>query len=363
MNEIILIILISILIVLCISILLFLILKKNTVDDSSKEMEKQVFDGIKKDIIIELQKQMSDLSEKTNNKFEGNNKFLSDGIVKIIENLQLSTNQVHTSLNSYKESMLGVVKGVTDLESKLDSFKSLNSSITQLNNVLANQKTRGNFGEYNLAILLKDIFGEDSSVFELQKQIKPHLIPDATIKINDKLKLCIDSKFTYGNFKKYFEAKDPEEKKAAKASLITTIKDEIKVITKYIITNVTPDYAILFFPFDSLYNEVSINFEEITSYARKNKILLTSPSTLIPILNTLNQIRVRENRKDNLNVVIKNIESFKVELTRFQTSIQTSLKSAKQMNENLIDSANRTEKALIKLNKVLDANDDVLKSE
>lgn len=87
------------------------------------------------------------------------------------------------------------------------------------------------------------------------------------------------------------------------------VKRHIDAISsKYIIDGVTSDQAILFLPAEAIFAEINAYHPDLIEYAYKRRVWLTSPTTLISTLTTI-------------QVIIKNIERDK-----FASMIQKELK-------------------------------------
>ena len=81
---------------------------------------------------------------------------------------------------------------------------------------------------------------------------------------------------------------------------INDMKKHIDAIaSKYIIPGVTSDQAILFLPAEAIFAELNAYHTEIIDYAYKKRVWITSPTTLISTLTTI-QIIMKNIERDNI---------------------------------------------------------------
>ena len=103
--------------------------------------------------------------------------------------------------------------------------------------------------------------------------------------------LPIDAKFpkdVYEQLQTAYDASDLPEIEIAQKNLEQTIKKMAKDISdKYLDPPNTTDFAILFLPFEGIYAEVVRKASLLEDLQRNYKIIVTGPSTLAAILNSL----------------------------------------------------------------------------
>ena len=81
------------------------------------------------------------------------------------------------------------------------SMDIVENNIRSMNQIMSNAKTRGNWGEYQLDMLLKIYAGQNPSVYSMQYTLSNGRIADAVLHMpQDKRVLCIDSKFPMENY-------------------------------------------------------------------------------------------------------------------------------------------------------------------
>ena len=164
-------------------------------------------------------------------------------------------------------------------------------------------------------MVLHNVFGDTEGCYQEQFTIKKakdgnDVRADAVVFLPEPNKMiCIDSKFPFADYQKMFDANNEEEKNAYLKDFASAVKKHITVIKeKYIVEGKTAPEALMFIPNDGVFAFIHHNFQDVIEYAREKRVILTSPSTLPPILVTINMVRIENNRAKNLNEISKQLE-------------------------------------------------------
>lgn len=165
------------------------------------------------------------------------------------------------------------------------SMQNIENDIYAMNQIMTNTKLRGNWGEYQLDLLLSQYASENRKVYEMQFTLNNGKIADCVFHLPDTDKiLCIDSKFPMENYSRILEYPDNVEYEKA---FRKNVKKHIDDISKKYITAQTMNQAILFIPSEAIYQFVCAKCEDLVSYALKKHVFITSPTTLVGITFTL----------------------------------------------------------------------------
>ncbi|NOQ18964.1 MAG: DNA recombination protein RmuC [Desulfobacterales bacterium] len=196
------------------------------------------------------------------------------------------------------ESFKQVSERLEQVYKGLGEMRSLATGVGDLKKVLTNVKTRGTWGEIRLSHILEQILTPDQyEVNVVTKQNSSNRVEFA-IKLpgQDSHKekvvwLPIDSKFPQEDYQRLLDAQDAADKVMAEKSvknLETRIKVEAKAIReKYIDPPNTTDFGIMFLPIEGLYAEVLRRPGLCDSLQRDYRIVVTGPTTLAALLNSL----------------------------------------------------------------------------
>jgi DNA recombination protein RmuC len=195
------------------------------------------------------------------------------------------------------ESFKQVADRLEQVHKGLGEMQTLAQGVGDLKHLLTNVKTRGIFGEAQLAALLEQVFTVDQYAAQVATQPGSKNTVDFAIKLpgrsdsGEPLWLPIDAKFPNEDYERLLDAQqraDVAGADAAGKALEVRIRFEAKSISeKYIAPPHTTDFAILFLPTEGLYAEVLRRPGLMESLSRDWRITLAGPTTLLAMLNSL----------------------------------------------------------------------------
>jgi DNA recombination protein RmuC len=180
----------------------------------------------------------------------------------------------------------------------LGEMQSLASSVGDLKAVLTNVKTRGTWGEVQLESLLSQILAPEqfSKNIATKKGSEDRVefairLPGRGSAEEDEIWLPIDAKFPLEDYQRLMAALESGDIAGAEEhskNLVHRIKLEAKTIKeKYLDPPHTTDFGILFLPTEGLYAEVLRQPGLSDFLQREHRIVITGPTTLAAILNSL----------------------------------------------------------------------------
>ena len=209
---------------------------------------------------------------------------------------------VDEKLQSTLEARLGesfkqVADRLEQVHKGLGEMQTLAQGVGDLKHLLTNVKTRGMYGEAQLASLLEQVFVPDQYAAQIATRPGSKNVVDFAIKLPGKsdqgepLWLPIDSKFPNEDYARLLDAQgraDAAGADAAGKALEARIRLEARSIAdKYIEPPYTTDFAILFLPTEGLYAEVLRRAGLMESLQRDHRITLAGPTTLLAMLSSL----------------------------------------------------------------------------
>ena len=218
-------------------------------------------------------------------------KRLDDMRLMVEEKLQKTLNErIGQSFELVRTQLENVQRG-------LGEMKNLAEDVGGLKKVLGNVKTRGTFGEIQLAALLEQMLSPEQYEANVKTRKNATEFVEFAIKLpgkdngKDVVYLPIDAKFPKDVYEQYidaYEAGDTSLIESTSKQLEITIKRMAKDIhDKYVEPPLTTDFAIMFLPFENIYAEVIRRTSLIETLQKDFKIVVTGPTTLGAILNSL----------------------------------------------------------------------------
>ncbi|MEF9931576.1 MAG: DNA recombination protein RmuC, partial [Bacteroidales bacterium] len=188
-----------------------------------------------------------------------------------------------------------VGKQLNEVQQGLGEMKTLAQDVGGLKKVLSNVKMRGGLGEVQLQMLLENILAPDQFSANVATKKGSRDMVEFAVKLpgssHENIWLPIDAKFPKDVYEKLQEAYDTVDSliiESAQKELETTIKLNAKEISlKYVDPPYTTNFAIMFLPFEGIYAEVVRKAELLDELQHKYNVIVTGPTTLAAILNSL----------------------------------------------------------------------------
>ena len=243
---------------------------------TTNEMQREKFDAMNRqqDILVKsTEKRLDDMRQ------------------MVEEKLQKTLNErIGQSFELVRTQLENVQRG-------LGEMKTLAEDVGGLKKVLGNVKTRGTFGEIQLAALLEQMLSPEQYEANVKTRKNATEFVEFAIKLpgkdngKDVVYLPIDAKFPKDVYEQYIDAYEEGDSalmESTSKQLENTIKRMAKDIhDKYIEPPFTTDFAIMFLPFESIYAEVIRRTALVETLQKDYKIVITGPTTLGAILNSL----------------------------------------------------------------------------
>jgi DNA recombination protein RmuC len=274
------------------------------------------------------------LEERQNKLVESTEKKLEEMRVTVDEKLQKTLNE------RLGQSFELVGKQLESVQKGLGEMQTLAQDVGGLKKVLSNVKMRGGIGEVQLAMLLEQVLAPEQYEANVRTKQGSSDAVEFAIKLpgredsRQSVYLPIDAKFPKDVYEKMldaYEVGDPVVVEAASKTLENTIKKMARDIhDKYIDPPGTTDFAIMFLPFEGIYAEVVRRASLLEQLQREYKVIITGPTTLAAILNSLQMgfrtLAIQKRSSEVwkiLGAVKKEFENFGGMLEKAQKNIQT----------------------------------------
>ncbi|PKP09031.1 MAG: DNA recombination protein RmuC [Bacteroidetes bacterium HGW-Bacteroidetes-4] len=226
-----------------------------------------------------------------------------DELVKTTElKLEKMRETVDEKLHKTLEERLGqsfklVSERLEAVQKGLGEMQHLAHGVGDLKKVLSNVKTRGVLGEIQLGNILEQIMAPEQYQANVKTKHGSNDHVEFAIKLPGKddsgkeVYLPIDAKFPqedYVRLQTAYDQGDAAGIDAANKALVQSVKKFARDIRdKYIDPPHTTDFGIMFLPIEGLFAEVVRQPEVVALLQREYKIIVTGPTTLAAMLNSL----------------------------------------------------------------------------
>jgi DNA recombination protein RmuC len=193
------------------------------------------------------------------------------------------------------ESFKQVAERLEQVHRGLGDMQTLARDVGSLSRVLSGVKTRGVFGEVQLAALLEQVFTPE------QYGVNVATVPGSRERVEFAVKLPgsaetpiwlpIDAKFPREDYERLLDAQERADAAGAEAAakaLESRLRLEARTIAdKYLAPPHTTDFALLFLPTEGLYAEALRRPGLFEALQREQRVMLTGPTTLLATLGSL----------------------------------------------------------------------------
>lgn len=243
-------------------------------------------------LLTEMQKERLSQLEKQNSEMVKNTELKLEHIrVTVEEKLEKTLSErLGQSFESVGKQLIEVQKGLGEMQT-------LAQDVGGLKRVLSNVKMRGGIGEVQLSMLLEQILAPEQYESNVKTKSTSRDFVEFAIKLpgkdgnNEQVWLPIDAKFPkeiYESLQNAYDSADATLIEQEQKNMDNAIKKMAKDISeKYIEPPHTTDFAIMFLPFEGIYGEVVRKASLLQELQSKYKVIVTGPTTLAAILNSL----------------------------------------------------------------------------
>ena len=218
----------------------------------------------------------------------------ADNATKLEQMRQTVDEKLHATLETrLTESFGNVTAMLAQVHQGLGDMNKLAADVGGLQRVLNNVKSRGVFGEVQLAGLLEQVFAPD------QYAANVATVPDSNERVEFAVRfpgssidsvvwLPIDAKFPREDYERLLDAQERADAEAARGAgdaLERRVRQEAaRIRDKYVSPPHTTEFAILFLPTEGLYAEVLRRPGLVDALQRDLRIAVAGPTTLLALM-------------------------------------------------------------------------------
>ncbi|HET7794008.1 MAG TPA: DNA recombination protein RmuC [Rhizobacter sp.] len=224
---------------------------------------------------------------------------LQQGNEQKLEQMRATVDEkLHATLEQrLGESFKQVADRLEQVHKGLGEMQGLARDVGSLNRVLTNVKTRGIFGEVQLAGLLEQVFTPEQYATNVETVPGSGARVEFAIRLPGQradgvpLWLPVDAKVPREDYERLLDAQASADAVAAEAAakaIEQRLRAEARAIRdKYVAPPHTTDFGILFVPTEGLYAEALRRPGLMEAMQREYRVMLAGPTTLLATLNSL----------------------------------------------------------------------------
>lgn len=274
----------------------------------------------------------------------------SDELGKRVEGLTQTTDarlreisgEVERRLNDGFEKTTETFARVLEHLSRIDEAQKriteLSTSVVSLQEVLTDKRSRGAFGEVQLAGLVRNVMPEGS--FKLQHTLGNGTRVDCLLSLPEPTgNVPIDAKFPLEGFQAMMDPDLPEtERLRATRQFRQDIRKHIRdIATKYLVPGETADGAVMFLPAEAIFAEIHAHFPDLVDEAQRARVWLVSPTTLMAVLTTARAVLKDEATRKQVHIIQDHLRRLAEDFARFQQRMDRLAVHIRQANDDVRD--------------------------
>ncbi len=213
-----------------------------------------------------------------------------------------------------------VVKRLALIDEAQKKITELSTNVVSLQEILADKRSRGAFGEVQLEALVSNVL--PTQHVKLQHSLSNGSRVDCLLHLPPPTgDICIDAKFPLENYQAMTDG-DAAEKDRLDAA--RRFKQDIKkhvtdIADKYIVPGETAVGAIMFVPAESIFAEIHAHHGELVKQAHERGVWMCSPSTLMAVLTTARAVLRDDALRQQAGLMRKYLMELNVEFERFRS--------------------------------------------
>ena len=233
------------------------------------------------------------------------------------ESLDSALNPLKDNINTFRESLNrmhteNAQKGEamkTQIEHLLKSASVVTESADNLSRALkGDKKAQGLWGEMQLEKLLEDSGLAKDRDYELQPSVQTpdgRQVPDCVLRMPQGKCLVVDAKVSLSAYARYVSSEPVDA--AYLRQQVADLRAHIRRLAEkkyHAAVDGTVDFVLMFMPLEAAFIEALKTTPEIYAEAYKSRIVLTSPTTLMPILRTVAYLWDMHRQQEHLNEIV-----------------------------------------------------------
>ena len=240
------------------------------------------------------------------------------------------------------------------LETTINEMRRASESIfdetKKIAGALSNSQARGKFGEAQLELLLQSAGLREGHEYSRQKSTTDadsSGIPDITVKMPGGSAIFIDSKFPFDRFLDAFGTQVQSERDDYLSQHTKDLLKHVEALAKrgYHKSSGSPDFVVLFVPFETLLAEALRIDPAFLEKAFKLNVTVATPTSMMALLRTIGYIFTRNKLADNADEIQKVANTFLKNITLLHgkiVAVGKAISSTAKAYEDLIPTAERT---------------------
>lgn len=234
------------------------------------------------------------------------------------------------------ETFNNVLKRLTLIDEAQKKITELSGNVVSLQEVLADKRSRGAFGEVQLSALVRNVMPE--RCYALQYSLSNNTRVDCMLFLPEPTgNIAVDSKFPLESFQRMtaYDVSD-SDRLAAERQFKADIKKHIKDISeKYIIEGETSEGAVMFIPAEAVFAEIHAHHPDLVEESQRKKVWMVSPTTFMAVLTTARAVIKDDATRKQVHLIQEHLGKLSVEFERFGKRMENLSRHIEQAHKDV----------------------------
>ena len=315
---------------------------QNEQGDTRIQTLENIFRGLEKD----LREDVDSVRVKVDESLEKNSRQLGERVKELIETNERRLGEISGKVEERLDKgfekttsvFADVLKRLALIDKAQEKIAELSGNVVSLQEVLADKRSRGAFGEVQLSALISNMMPDNS--YSLQHTFENGVRADCVLFLPDPTgTICIDSKFPLESYQRMTDStRGDADRKTAEQQFRQDIKKHIKDISsKYIIAGETSDGAVMFIPAEAVFAEIHGHYPELVEEAQRARVWLASPTTMMAILTTARAVLKDAATRQQVHIIQEHLGALSKDFDRFQVRMDKLALHIDQANRDVLD--------------------------
>lgn len=279
---------------------------------------------------------------------------LTNSVDSKLQNIHNTVNKtLHEGFDSTQTTFHNVIKQLSSINEAQKKLEDLSSNIISLQDILADKRSRGAFGEIQLESLISNCLPVKN--YQIQAKLSNQTKVDCLVFLPEPIgKLPIDAKFPLENYQKMTNFDLPDiVRKGAEKQFKDDVKKHIEDISgKYIIPGETSTGAIMFIPAEAIFAEIHRSHPEVINLSYKKNVWLASPTTMMAILTVMQSTIRNIDMQNEFKKIQENLVKLSSEFIKFDSSIDAMHKNLEKTVLEVGKVQSRAKKIIKRFNEI-----------
>jgi DNA recombination protein RmuC len=272
----------------------------------------------------------------------------SDDLSQRVEKLTLETDQRLKEISGQVEKRLSegfekttatftdIIKRLALIDEAQKKITELSANVVNLQEILADKRSRGAFGEMQLSALIHNMLPENS--FAFQHTLSNGKRADCILFLPKPTgHIVIDAKFPLESYRRMTDISISQiERQQAEQQFRQDIRKHIQDIAdKYILPGETSDGAVMFIPAEAIFSEIHAHCPDLVEISQRMHVWMVSPTTMMAILTTARAVIKDEVTRQQVHIIQDHLLHLAKDFERFRIRMDNLAKHIHQANEDV----------------------------